>query len=169
VRPLLYSAVALALAALQAALLRQLGGGAVTVCLLAPLLVHLALGAGNVDGVVGAAGVGYVLDLVTGTPKGLLTSLAVAAFLAARLTGAAVHVRGWLGFAALSAAVSLGLSTGAIALLRVAVPPESQPSWALLPRLLLEAGLTGLCAPLLQLGLRRLDAALGSEEPDLVA
>jgi len=159
---------ALALAGLQAALARHLGGGAVTACLLAPLLVHLALTAGNVDGAVGAAAVGYVLDLVAGTPKGLMTFLAVAVFLATRLTGAAVEVRGRVGFALLSGAATLGLSVGAVALQRLVALPEAAPAWSLLPRLLAEAVVTGLLAPLLLLGLRRLDALLGEEEPGLI-
>jgi len=169
VKPLAHAALALLLAALQAALLRHVGGGAFTVCLLAPSLVHLALTAGNVDGAVGAAGVGYVLDVTSGTTKGLMTFMAVAVFLAARLVGAAVDLRGRLAFALLSGAAALGLSTGAIALQRLAALPEAQPGWGLLPRLLLEAALTGLLAPLVQLALRRLDGLLGAEEPDLIA
>lgn len=167
-RPLAHAALALLLAALQAALLRHLGGGAVTTCLLAPPLVHLALTAGNVEGAVAAAGVGYVLDLTSGTPKGLMTFLAVAVFLAARLVGAAVDVRGRLGFALLSGAAALGLSVGAVALQRAAALPEAQPGWGLLPRMLVEAVLTGLLAPLVLVALRRLDALLGAEEPDLI-
>lgn len=168
-KPLAHAALALLLATLQAALLRHLGGGAFTVCLLAPSLVHLALTAGNVDGAVGAAGVGYVLDVTTGAPKGLMTSLAVAVFLAVRLVGAGVDVRGRPAFGLLSGAAALGLSVGAVALQRVAAAPEAQPGWGLLPRLLVEAVLTGLLAPLLLLALRRLDALLGAEEPDLIA
>ena len=167
-KPLAYALLALGLVGLQSALLRHLGGGSWSICLVAPMLVHLALNAGSVDGAVGAAGVGYVLDLACGTPKGLVTSTAVAVFVAARLVGAAVHVRGRAGFVALSAAATLGLSAGAIALQRVAALPEEQPSWDLLPRLLLEAALTGAAAPLVQLALRRLDGWLGEEEPDLI-
>jgi len=166
VKPLAHAALALLLAALQAAALRHLGGGAFTVCLLAPAIVHLALTAANVDGAVGAAGVGYVLDLTCGTPKGLMTFLAVAVFVAVRLVSAAVEVRGRLGFALLSGAGALGLSAGAVALQRLAALPEAQPSW---PRLLVEALLTALAAPLVQLALRRLDGLLGVEEPDLIA
>jgi rod shape-determining protein MreD len=168
VKPLALALAALLLAAVQAALLRHVGGGAVSLCLLAPVLVHLALTAGNVDGAVGAAAVGFVLDLTSGTVKGLLTSLAVAVFLAARLLGAAVDVRGRVGFAILSGAGALGLSAGAVALQRAVALPEVQPGWALLPRLIVEALLTGLAAPLVQLGLRRLDALFGAEEPDLI-
>jgi rod shape-determining protein MreD len=167
VRPAVHLALALALSALQAALLRHLGGGAWTACLLAPLLVHLALTAGNVDGALGAAAVGVVLDLSTGTPAGLSTFLAVATFLAARVVGAAVEVRGRVGFAALSGAAALSLSGGGVAMLRLAAA-EARPGWGLAPRLLAEALLTALAAPLLQLLLQRLDALLGAEEPDLI-
>jgi hypothetical protein len=168
-KPLAHVALALLLAALQAAMLRHLGGGAVTACLLAPAMIHLALTAGNVEGAVGAAGVGYVLDLTWGTPKGLMTFLAVVVFLATRLVGAAVDVRGRLGFALLSAAGALLLSVGAVALQRMAALPEAQPGWGLWPRLLVEALLTGLAAPLVLLALRRLDGLLGAEEPDSIA
>jgi hypothetical protein len=168
IRPLAHALLALLLVALQAALLRHLGGGSWSICLVAPVLVHLALAAGNVDGAVGAASVGYVLDLASGTPKGLMTSLAVAVFVAARLVGAAVHVRGRAGFVALSAAAALGLSAGALALQRLAAPPEVQPTWDLLPRMLLEAALSGAAAPLVHIALRRLDGWLGAEEPDLI-
>jgi rod shape-determining protein MreD len=167
-RPLAYAALALLLAALQAALLRHLGGGAYSLCLLAPLLVQLALTAGNVEGAVGAAAVGYVLDLTCGTPKGLMTSLAVAVFVAVRLLGAAVDLRGRLGFSLLSAGAALGLSLGAVALQRAAATLEAQPGWSLGPRLAVEALLSGLAAPVVQLALRRLDGLLGAEEPDLI-
>lgn len=167
-RPLVLFLLAVVLAGLQAALTRHLGGGAVTACLLAPVIVHLALSAANVDGAVGAAAVGYVLDLASGTPKGLMTFLAVAIFLVLRFTGTAVDVRGRVGFALLSAAGALGLSTGAVALQRLVSAPEVAPGWGLLPRLLADAALTGLVAPLIQLLVRRLDAWLGDEEPDLI-
>ncbi len=167
-RPLVLFLLALLLAALQAALMRHLGGGAVTACLLAPLLVHLALTAANVDGAVGAAAVGYVLDLTCGTPKGLMTFLAVAVFLAVRFTGGAVDVRGRVGFALLSAAAALGLSSGAVALQRLVAAPEVAPGWQLLPRLLADAAVTALLAPLVQLAVRRVDGWLGAEEPDLI-
>jgi hypothetical protein len=81
---------------------------------------------------------------------------------------AAVHVRGRAGLAALAGAVSFGLSMGAVALLRAAAPPEAQPAFDLWPRSLLEAVLTGLAAPPVQMALRRLDLVLGEEEPDLI-
>jgi rod shape-determining protein MreD len=168
VKPIVHLALAVALSGLQASLVHHLGGGAWTACLLAPLLAHLALTAGNVEGALGAAAVGVVLDLSSGTPAGLSTFLAVATFLAARVVGAAVEVRGRVGFAALSGAAALSLSAGGVAMLRLAAAEEVRPGWGLAPRLLGEALLTALAAPLLQLLLQRLDALLGAEEPDLI-
>jgi len=166
-RALLHGVLALLLAGLQAALLHHLGGGAFTLCLPAVLLVDLALSAELVEGAVAAASVGFVLDVTGGGTRGLLTSLAVATFLAVRFVRGAVEVRGRLPFAAVSALAAFGLSAGAVALGRSVAPPELQPSWGLLPRVVLAALLTGLLAPLLHLGLRRLDALFGERPSEL--
>jgi rod shape-determining protein MreD len=163
----LHAALALVLVGLQAALLRHLGGGAFTLGLPVILLIHLALTTELVDGAVAAAAVGYVLDVASGGTKGLLTSLAVATFLAVRLIRVGVEVRGWAGFAALCGLAALGLSAAAVAITRSVAPPELRPGWALLPRMALAALLTALASPLLLWGLRRLDAALGEQASDL--
>ena len=129
VRPLLNAALALLLVALQAALLRHLGGGAFTLGLPVVLLVHLAITAELVEGTVAAAAVGYVLDVASGGDQG-------AAHLAGGLhlhrrpasSGLAVDVRGWAGFAALCGLAVLGLSVGAVALTRSVAPPELRPA-----------------------------------------
>ncbi len=166
-KPALHAALALLLVALQAALLRFVGGGAFTLCLPVVLVVHLAITAELVDGTVAAAAVGYVLDVASGGTKGLLTSLAVSAFLAVRIIRVGFEVRGWAPFAALCALAAFGLSAGGVALDRSVAPPDLRPSWALLPRVLLAAILTGLLSPLLRWGLRRLDAALGEQPSEL--
>jgi rod shape-determining protein MreD len=168
VKAVLHALLALLLAGLQAALLRHLGGGSFTMVLPAVLLVHLALTAGLLEGAVGAAGVGYVLDVTAGDTKGLLTALAVACFTLTRVIGAAVHVRGRAGFALLSAFAALTLPSAAVAFTRAVVAAELRPGWELLPRIALSALLTGLLAPLLQAALQRLDAALGEQTSDLV-
>jgi rod shape-determining protein MreD len=168
VRPLAYLAVALLAAALQAALLRHLGGGALPATLLVPVVVHLGLTAAVVDGAVSAAAVGYVLDLTLGTPKGLMTFLAVALFVMARQLGGAVDLRGRAAFGLLSGAGCVVLLLGALALQRLAAPTQVAPGWGLVPRGLLEAVATGFLAPLVQMGLKRLDLLLGAEEPDLI-
>jgi hypothetical protein len=167
VKPLLHAALALALAALQAALLRHVGGGAFTLFLPVVLLVHLALTADLVDGAVAAAAVGYVLDVASGGTKGLLTSLAVATFLTVRAIRIGVEVRGWAPSAALCGLAAFGLTAGALAISRSAAPPELRPSWELLPRVALAALLTALVSPLLLWGLRQLDAALGEQPSEL--
>jgi rod shape-determining protein MreD len=167
VRPLLHAILALILVGLQAALLRHVGGGAFTLCLPVALLVHLALTAELVEGTVAAAAVGYVLDVASGGTKGLLTSLAVATFLAVRIIRLAVEVRGWASFAALCGLASFGLSAGALALSRSVAPLALRPAWSILPRVALAALLTALLAPLLLWALRRLDGLLGAPASDL--
>jgi hypothetical protein len=168
VKPLAHVALALLVAALQAALLRWIGGGALPVALLAACVVHQGLHGGNVDGAIAAAGVGYVLDLVSGTPKGLMTFFAVAAFLMVRGLSVAVDVRGRGAFALLSAGAALVMALGALVLQRYTSPAETAPGLGLVPRALLEAVLTGVAAPALLPVLRRVDALFHREEPGLL-
>jgi rod shape-determining protein MreD len=168
VKPVAHILFALLLAALQAAILRWVGGGAYSVSLLAACVVYLGLQAGNVDGSVAAAGIGYVLDLVTGAPKGLMTFLAVLTFVMVRGVGAAVDVRGRAAFAALSGVAALWMSLGAMLLTRYTAPPEAAPSSVLVPRMLLEAFVTALLAPLVLAGMRRIDGLFHREEPGLL-
>ncbi len=163
-KPLAHAAFALLLAALQAALLHWLGGGVFSVSLLAVCVVWAGLHGGNVDGSLAAAGIGWVMDLMAGTPKGLMTFLAVALFLAVRAASAAVDLRGRAAFALLSAAGALFLSVGALVLLRSAAGPEAAPGAELAGRMILEALLTGAAAPAVALGLKRLDARFQREE-----
>lgn len=167
-KPLAHVGFALLVAALQVALLRWLGGGAVPVLLLAACVVHRALHGGNVDGSIAAAGIGYVLDLVTGTPKGLMTFLAVLVFVLARGVSAAVDVRGRAAFGLLSGGAALLLSLGALILTRYTSADEVAPGLALVPRVVAEAFVTGLAAPLLLGPLRRIDALFHREEPGLL-
>ncbi len=167
-KPLLHILFALLLSALQAAVLRWVGGGAFSLMLPAACVVYLAIHAGNVEGSVGAAGVGYVLDLATGTTKGLMTFLAVVTFVLVRALNAAVDVRGRWGFAALSAAAALLLSVGALILVRMAAPVEVTPGFRLLPRMLLEAVLTGAASPLVLGGMKRIDGLFRREDPGLL-
>lgn len=163
-KPIAHVAFALLLAALQASLLHWLGGGVLSVSLLAVCVVWAGLHGGNVDGSLAAAGIGYVMDLMAGTPKGLLTFLAVALFLGVRAASAAVDLRGRGALALVSAAGALFLSTGAMLLLRNAAGPEAAPGGELAGRMIVEAILTGAAAPVVALGLRRLDARFQREE-----
>jgi hypothetical protein len=168
VKPVLHILFALALSAFQAAVLRWIGGGAFSLMLPVACVVYLAIHAGNVEGSVGAAGVGYVLDLTTGATKGLMTFLAVVTFVMVRAVNAAVDVRGRWGFAALTAAATLLFSTGALILVRMAAPVEVAPGLGLVPRILLEAALTGALSPLVVGGMKRIDGMFRREDPGLL-
>jgi hypothetical protein len=168
VRPVVAFVFALVLAALQAAFLHRLGGGAVSLALALPVVVYLGLHAGNVDGAVGAAAVGYVVDLMSGGPKGLMTFLAVALFLASRLAGAALSVQGKTGFAVLSGAGTFLYGLAALLLTRAVSPAESAPGFGLLGRMLVEALLTGALSPLVFLVLRWVDGLFVREETGLL-
>jgi rod shape-determining protein MreD len=168
VKPLAHVVFALLLAALQAALLRWAGGGSWPLALLAACIVYSGLHAGNVDGSIASFGVGYVLDVMLGTPKGLMTFLAVVVFLLVRAISAAVDLRSRAAFGLLSGAGAFFLSLGALLLVRQTAAAESGPGVNLLPRMLLEALLTGLLAPALLVPLRRIDALFHREEPGLL-
>ncbi len=167
-KPLAHVLFALALAAAQAAILRWVGGGWFSLALLAACVVYLGLHGGNVDGSVAAAGVGYVMDLMAGSPKGLMTFLAVLLFLLVRAVSAAVDVRSRAAFAALSGLGSIFVSLGALLLTRYTAPAEAAPGATLLPRMLLEGVLTAALSPLILVGLRRVDAVFHREETGLL-
>jgi rod shape-determining protein MreD len=161
-------AFALLLASLQAALLHHLGGGLVPVALALSIVVYLGLHAGNVEGALGAAAVGYVLDVMAAGPKGLMTFLAVVLFLFSRLAGAALSIHGAIGFSLLTFAGTFLYGTAALALLRAVSAAEVAPGLGLLGRVLLEAAATGLAAPLVLLVLRRVEGLFAREEPGLL-
>jgi rod shape-determining protein MreD len=167
-KPLAHVFFALLLAALQAALLRWAGGGWFSLALLAACVVHHGLQSGNVDGSVASAGIGYVMDLMSGSTKGLMTALAVLLFLAIRATSAAVDVRSRSAFALLSGAGAFFLSLGAMTLTRYTAGADAAPALAVVPRMLLEAVLTGALAPFVGVALRRLDGLFQREETGLL-
>jgi rod shape-determining protein MreD len=168
VKPLAQVLLALLLAGLQAAVLRWVGGGTLSASLLAACVVYVALHDGNVDGAVASAGIGYVLDIVTGSPKGLMTFLAVLLFVGVRAVGNAVDVRSRAGFAALSGLTAFAMSLGALILTRYTVAPEAQPGSSLLPRMLVEAVVTAAASPLILAVMRRMDALFQRDEPGLL-
>jgi hypothetical protein len=147
---------ALLLVGVGASLTRQLAGGAVSVALAVPVLVWLGLETPVVEGAIGSAAIGVVLDASAGGPGGLLTFLCVLAFVGVRAGAGPFDARSPLGFGLLSGAVTFGLGLGAIALLRYVTPPETAPAWGLLGRVTVEALLTGLAAPPIRIALDRI-------------
>jgi rod shape-determining protein MreD len=158
----------LVLAAVQATLLHFLGGGWFSLALVVPCVVYLGLHGGNVEGALAAAGIGWVQDVLLGTPKGLFTFLFVAVFLVSRGLAGAVDLRGRGGYALLSGFATLFVSVASMILLRIAVPPEVAPRAAVLPRMIVEAVLTGALSPLVFAGMRALDRLFTREEPGLL-
>jgi hypothetical protein len=168
VKPIALFLLAVVLTALQAALLRFVGGGVFSLALPLALVVYLGLWSGTVDGALGSAAIGYVLDLSAGNPKGLMTFLAVALFLFCRVAGAGVDVRGRLGYALLTFVGTVVFGLGAILLLRSISPEEAAPGGALVGRLLVEGLLTAAASPLVLAVMRRIDALFTKEEPGLL-
>ena len=161
-------ALALVLVSFQSALLHQVGGGYISIALALPIVVYLGLNAGNIEGAVAAAGVGYVLDLMAGGPKGLLTGLAVALFLFSRVTVSALSIHGRIGFAVLSGIGTFLFGGVALLLTRMISPVESAPGAGLFGRILIEAIATGLAAPLVFAALRRVEGLFSREESGLL-
>lgn len=167
-KALVHVVVALLVVALQASLLRWVGGGAFSLALLAACVVYLGLNESNVDGSVAAAGTGYLLDLVTSSPKGLHTFLCVLLFVAVRAVAAAVDVRGRAPFALLSGLGALFLSVGALLLTRYTSAPSLAPGAILLPRMLFEGLATAAASPIVFALMRRVDGLLEREEQGLL-
>jgi rod shape-determining protein MreD len=167
VKTLAICAFALVLMAVQAAVLRYLGGGAWPLALVVPCVVYLALNAGNLDGPMGAAALGYLMDLWAGAPKGQLTFLAVLLFLVVRVVGASLDVRTWMGFALLCGIATACFDFSSLALTRL-ISEEATPGASLIGRVLFQAALTGICSPAVFAGMRRIDRLFTREEPGLL-
>jgi len=167
-KTLLRSVFALLLVALQAVLLRFVGGGALSLALPLAVVVYLGLEAENVEGLVGAAVVGYLVDAAAGGPRGLLVFLAIVVFLLARLAGATVHLGGRRGFALLTGVLVFVFGLVAFLFTRYVSPPEAAPGARLLGRILVEAILTGAVSPAVMWAMERIDGIFEKEEPGLL-
>ena len=160
--------LAVALAVVQAVLLRHLGGGRYPVALALPVVVWLGLQAATAEGAVGAAAIGWVLDALSGAPPGLHAFLAVLLFLGSRLAGTLLDMRGRAGFGLACGAGTFLLGLGAMLLWRVASPAEGAPGWRVLGRVALEAVLTGLAGPAIRALLLGIDRLVEPEETGLL-
>ena len=160
--------VALALVALGASVSHHIGGGSFSLALVLPVVVWLGLDAGVVEGAVAAAAIGVVIDAAAGGPAGLCVFLSVMLFLASRAAAGTFDAESLLGFSVLTGAGTLLFGLGAILLTRYVSPAEEAPRWGLAGRVLVEALLTGLCAPLVRWALDRLAAPFQGEDPGLL-
>jgi len=91
-RVLLFLGLGIVLGAVESSLLAAFGIRGFGLGLLLGLLLHLGVRAGSVDGVIAAAGIGYLWDVFGGTPIGLSVVAAVAVFLFVRFATRAVDV-----------------------------------------------------------------------------
>lgn len=162
------AALAYVLIALQGVVERYVGGGWLPLALALPCVVALGQNAGNVEGAVGAAAVGYLMDLAAGGPKGLCTFLAVLLFLAVRVLAASVDVRSLVSQMLVSALGTAFFGMGALVLIRMVAPPEAAPGGALFGRVLVEALLTGLASPPVLWAMKRIDGLFAREESGLL-
>ena len=111
----LASVAALLLVAIGATVTRQLAGGAVSLALAVPVVVWLGLETPVIEGAIGSALVGALLDASAGGPSGLLTFLSVMVFVGVRAGAGPFDARSPLGFGLLSGAATLGMGFGAVA------------------------------------------------------
>lgn len=160
--------LAVALAVVQAVLVRHLGGGRFPVALALPVVVWLGMEAPIAEGAMGAAAIGWVLDALSGAPSGLHAFLAVLLFLGSRLASTLLDVRGRAAFGLACGAGTFLFGLAALVLRRVSSPPEAAPGWPVAGRVALEAVFTGLAAPAVRALLLGLDRLMEPEETGLL-
>jgi hypothetical protein len=149
--------------ALEGALLRPLGLSVARFDVGVAFVVFLALRLSTLEGAVGAAAVGYFMDVLCGQPSGLPVFAAVLTFLVARFAAPFVEAKSALAFAAVCAPIDAFFNLVVWALALVGTPP-GQGRGAMLSAVPLTAGLTALAALLLWPVMRRLLGAF--EKPD---
>lgn len=157
--------LALLLLSVQSVLLQSFGASALRVEVTVILVAFLALRASTLEGALGAFGLGYLLDLVSGQPTGLFTFLGVMTFLLGRMAAALVDVR--TGAAFLPFVMGLDAVHGLLAAFftwMTSRDPAATSSLSMLPWQVLATAVAALCLyPLL----RRIDP--GSDRPEVGA
>jgi hypothetical protein len=167
-KSVLFAAVlSLLLLALESVLVKYLGLTLARIDVTVAVVAYLSLRAGLLEGASGAFAVGYLLDLMSGSPTGLYTFLAVLTFLLGRAARSVVEVRGAGGFAL----YAMGMDTvhGLLALLVTWLTSKTLGVAVLSPAgLPLEVFLTGLAAFCLYPLLRRFGPSVERVEPGLL-
>ena len=156
------------LIALQAALLRYIGGGVFHLVLALPCVIYLGLYASNIEGAIGAVLIGYFMDLSSGGPKGMMAFLAVLLFVIGRMVGTALHIRDRGAVVFLSSILIFSFGLEALILTRLISPPEVAPSVSLIPRVLVESVLTGLLSPAIFKLMTWIDRSFTKEDSNLL-
>jgi hypothetical protein len=159
---------AVVLVALGASATSQLVGGAVSLALAVPVIVWLGVETSVLEGAVGAALVGVVLDAAAGGPGGLLTFLSVMVLVGVRAGAGPFDARTPLGFALLTGAATFAMGFGAVLLTRYVTPAGEGPGWTMLGRILVESLLTAVAAPAIRWVLDRIVVPAHRDQPGIL-
>jgi len=130
------------------------------------LLLSVALGISlrnTAAGVGLAAGIGYLSDLLSGSLLGQHMLLRMAAFAAARVGSRKLNLRGAAPLAIFAASLSVADAYGLFALVLFFAGAQAPPP-PLPLEVAVQAVVTGVLAPFVSAGVRRLSHSLGDEE-----
>jgi len=153
----------LMLLAAECALLRPLGLSVARPDFGVAALLFFALRCQTLEGALGAAAVGYFVDVLSGQPSGLYVFAAVFTFLLARLVAPFVEARSALSFAALAAPIDALHNLTVWGLSLVGTAPGANRA-AMLRAVPASALLTAVAAALVWVGLKRVEGLF--EKPD---
>ncbi len=160
--------VALVLINVEAAVLHLVGATLVKIDVGLAIVAFLSLHFMPLEGAIGAFFIGYFEDLLCGHPTGLYAFLAVLTFLLARVAGAAVDVRGAIGFGAFAGITSLVFNVLAYLFSLLAAGSDEVRGVAVLASALPTALWTGLFAVPLFFLLRAIESRFVREETGLL-
>ena len=155
------------LLALESALVRPMGLSVARPDLGVVVVLLLALRVHGLQGPLGAAAVGYLVDVLSGQPSGLFVVAAVLTFLLARLVAPFVETRSAVAFAALAAPADALHNLAVWGLSLVGTAPGADRS-AMLHAVPLSALLTSIAAALVFPPLRRLEGMFEKPETGLL-
>lgn len=157
-RVLIWGAVALFLAQVEAGVLPHLGSHAVAIDV--PLLVvtFCALQLGAIEGAVAAFVLGWIGDLFVQGPPGLCRFMAVAVWTGVRVSSTKVHLPPALAPVAFTFAAGLVYEAGILAGLAFVAEGEAGPGTIAWLSVVPQAVLTAVAALPLHAGLQRLEA-----------
>lgn len=153
----------LLLLAVECALLRPLGFAVARPDVGVAAVLFFALRCHGLEGALGAAAVGYFVDVLSGQPSGLYVFAAVFTFLLSRLVAPFVETRSAAAFAALAAPIDALHNLTVWGLCLVGTAPGADRG-AMLRAVPLSAVLTAVAGALVFLVLRRLESLF--EKPD---
>ncbi len=152
----------------ESALLGVAGAMLVKVDVGLAVIAYFAMRSMPLEGAIGAFFVGYFQDLLCGHPTGLYPFLAVLVFVLARVSVAAVEVRGAAGFSVVAGLLSLGHNVFAYLMTLVTEGENETHSVAILTAALPTALLTLAVSPGVFLVMKKIESRFTREEHGLL-